>query len=274
MKCPCAEVLMPGFHQKTLAVFLSILCGVAAAHAQSGQPQTGYVIVTPIVGDPSRLTAFQTFRFTGGAAPTQASIVDSTLTTNSSVFVTSDISTGRDFGIAICNPGDIVATVNLTLYRANGSILDTDQIQIQPEQQIALYLTQLFPSVPELRAGFTGLLNLISSNAIGIVGLRFQDHDFSPVPVTHNLPLVPTVPPHLNGAGGPGAVLLPQFVMGGGWKSEVVLTNTSIGGMTVRVDFFSSMGGPLTVPLTTGAASTVTGITIPPNGVVVLGTTY
>ena len=117
---------------------------------------------------------------------------------------------------------------------------------------------------PDLTAGIT----------VGIVALRFQDQDFSTVPVIYNLPVVPMVPPHLNGAGGPGAMLLPQFVAGGGWRSEIVLTNTSIGPMSVRVDFFNALGGPLTAPLTTGNASTVTGITIPPNGAVVLGTVF
>jgi hypothetical protein len=265
---------MPDNLRRILVAFVVFSSLVAGVYAQSGTLQSGYVIVTPSFGDVSRLTAFETFRFKGKTTSTQASVLDSTLTTNASIFVSSDFASERYFGLALVNPADVVATVDLKLYRADGTVVTTSQVQVQPQRQISLFVTELFRSLYELQAGFSGLLNLVSSNPIGVVGLRFQGQDFSPVPVIHNLAFVPMVPPRLNGAGGPGALLLPQLVSGGEWRSEIVLTNTSLGPITVRVDFFSTFGVSMVVPLTTGAVSTLTGITIPPNGTVVLETAY
>ncbi len=248
-----------------------LLAGASQALAQTAL-RVGYVIVTPAFGDSSRLTAFETFRFRGNTSTPQASVLDSALATNVSLFVAVDILSGRNSGLSVVNPGNASTAVDLILYRANGSVLSTQRVVIPGGRQISLFLTELFAREPELHSSFTGLLNLISSSPVGVVALRFQDEDFSPVPLVFNLPFVSTVPPRLNGAGGPGAQLLPQFATGAGWASEIVLSNTSIGPITVRVDLFDQAGGPLTTATTRGNGSSFTGITIPPNGVVVLAT--
>ena len=69
--------------------------------------------------------------------------------------------------------------------------------------------------------------------------------------------------------GGPGAMLLPQFATGGGWSTEIVLTNTSDEDLEVTVDLFGKDGSPLTASLNGESASTFN-VTIPPHGVVTL----
>ena len=78
----------------------------------------------------------------------------------------------------------------------------------------------------------------------------------------------PTFPQIGTGAGGNGAVLLPQIALGGGWVSQITIANTSTTAQTVRVDFFNPAGGPLMLP----AGSSIPSVVIPAGGVVTLST--
>jgi len=71
------------------------------------------------------------------------------------------------------------------------------------------------------------------------------------------------------GVVGLGSFLLPQVATGGGFESQVTVSNTSAIAQTIRVDFFTSTGGPLSLPI----GSTVSGVTIPPGGVAIFPTT-
>jgi hypothetical protein len=58
--------------------------------------------------------------------------------------------------------------------------------------------------------------------------------------------------------GGPGALVFPQVVTGGGWTTQIAVGNTSAGTQVIRIDFFSPTGV---------LVRSVTGITIAPQGV-------
>jgi hypothetical protein len=70
------------------------------------------------------------------------------------------------------------------------------------------------------------------------------------------------------GVVGLGAFLLPQVATGAGWESQVTVANTSVNAQVIRVDFFNANGGPLVIPI----GSTISGVTIPPGGVVTFPT--
>ncbi len=72
------------------------------------------------------------------------------------------------------------------------------------------------------------------------------------------------------GIGGAGAVILPQFATGGGWATEVVLVNSGVADLIVRVDLFAQTGAPLVATLNGQSNSSFVNITIPKGGVVVL----
>jgi hypothetical protein len=65
-------------------------------------------------------------------------------------------------------------------------------------------------------------------------------------------------------------VILPHFATGGGWASELILSNTSMAPMTVRVDLFGQDGQALEVELNGKTQSSFQDITIPAHGVVIL----
>src|SRR6266571_112318 len=87
-------------------------------------------------------------------------------------------------------------------------------------------------------ADFTGTLALTSSGGpVSVVGLRFRGANFSTLPVT-NLSTVAALPALANGIGGAGAILLPQFVAGGRWATEIDIANVGATDVTVRLDLF------------------------------------
>jgi hypothetical protein len=65
-----------------------------------------------------------------------------------------------------------------------------------------------------------------------------------------------------------GGLLLPQFATGGGWTSQIVISNTSTTAQVVRVDIFNSAGGRLVLPF----ASNLSSVLIPAGGVVTFST--
>jgi hypothetical protein len=83
-------------------------------------------------------------------------------------------------------------------------------------------------------------------------------------PVTTVLtPSVVVFPQLAIGVGGPGALLLPQVAAGGGWVSQITISNTSGVAQAVRVDLFDSFGAPLSLP----SGATFQNIVIAPGGV-------
>ena len=67
---------------------------------------------------------------------------------------------------------------------------------------------------------------------------------------------------------GPGALILPQVVAGGGWVSQITIANTSAVPQAIRVDFFNSSGGPMVLPRGSGLSI----VTVPAGGVVTFST--
>jgi hypothetical protein len=139
-------------------------------------------------------------------------------------------------------------------------------VNVPSHQQVSKFVTELFPNQKDL----TGTLSITSPDPIAVIGLRFRGANFSTLPATNLAPSTMNVP--MNGsAGGPGAVLLPQYAAGGGWATELVLVNNGTANLTVRVDLFNQNGSPLSTALNNQpAASSYPGIVIPAGGVFVL----
>jgi hypothetical protein len=92
---------------------------------------------------------------------------------------------------------------------------------------------------------------------------------FSMIPVASLSAPLP-VPSREPGVGGPGALIFPEFVQGGWWSTEIVLSNTSSSAITVRVDFYGQDGNPWSVRMNNESRTSFTNLTIPPGGITVL----
>ena len=110
---------------------------------------------------------------------------------------------------------------------------------------------------------------MILSN--GIAGFPFAGANVSTLGAgnTGTLTTVPTRMLTSGNIGGANAILLPQFVMGGGWATQVALVNTSGTAATGRIDVFDTNGQPKGVKLNGDTKSTFT-YSIPAGGTFIL----
>jgi hypothetical protein len=239
-------------------------------HDQDSPVQAGFAIITPLPATTSggSMTVFATFGYKRDGETQPAGILPPGLTTSAVVFVSSSGRLSRNLGVAMVNPDSANADVTMTLLDQNGTQLATKLIHVAGHHQIAQLVTELFTgSIPP---DVTGTLYITSTNPVAIMGLRFRGANFSTLPVTILIASPGALPSPSAGVGGAGAVLLPQFVTGGGWATEIVIANTGTAAMSVRLDLFKSDGTPLVATLNGTTASTFTNLTIPAGGVITI----
>ena len=194
------------------------------------------------------------------------------MTTKGVLAVTTNRAVGRDLGLALVNPynpnnGD--ANVILTLRDAQGTVVGAPRnMTLKPLEHKSQFISEFFSDRAELQ-DFTGTVTFESSLPLAVVGLRFRGENFSTLPV---IPLGPitAVPALAGGAGGAGTFILPQFAIGQGWASEVVVVNYSNESHSVQVDFWAENGQPLTVGMNGQTASTFTNVVVPAGGILIL----
>ncbi len=198
--------------------------------------------------------------------------------------------------ISVINPNLTPATINISLNSPSGTPSSLPGITIGPMHQVAKFVSELMGSSANVTHPLVGVLTFTSNVPVAITALEFRGTAFStaPVvnlsgvsgatgtPVTNNdsststastmsipgLPITIPFPPLSSGIVGTGALVLPQFVMGGGWASRIVIANVSGTQQTVRVEFFSGDGLPFLPSLGLQIGATFSNITIPANGAV------
>ena len=278
---------------KVLGIITVVLLSAAVALAEGRPPgkgpqdkddhddrtpvQSGYAVVTPSTTSGTGLVVFETFgwRRGGDAGTPQAGVLPPGLTTNAVMFVDSKGKLSKNLGLAMVNPNSSNVNVSMLLRDSNGSQLGATKIvNIPSHQQVVTFVTQIFAGQPSIPRDVTGTLAITSAGSpnlpVSVMGLRFRGSNFSTVPITDLSGNPGPLPAIATDVGGTGAVLLPQFVTGGGWATELVLMNTGTGIITVRVDLFNSSGNPLSATLNGHNASSFTNLNISPGGVVIL----
>jgi len=266
--------------RRSMGILASILCFsfVAMGQGTSQTIQVGYAVITPAVPGTTGLIASETLVQTRAQDVFQVGVFPSNLATNVLLPVQISASLAKTLGVAIANPNNIAANITLTLRRADGTQFTTATISVLARQQTAKLLTEIFPPPPPgsfttqvpIPAEFIGTLLITSTSPVSILGLNFRGPNYSTILVTDLASannLMPVISPNV---GGSGAVLFPQFVTGGGWSSEIAITNTSSVSMTVRLDVFTQTGGPLSLTLNGQTGSSFTNLVIPANGILVM----
>src|SRR5438093_1943555 len=232
----------------TILLFSQGLCFIAAAQTQqdypddSGPLQVGYAVITPTSGTPSEMIVFESFGLKTGTQTLQAGIVPGDATTNSMVFVNMSVLLSRDLGIALLNLQTVQAEVTMTIRRTDGIQVGIKTIFVGPRQQIAMLATELFADVPTVPKELTGTLSISSNIPVVMAALRIRGPSFSTLPVK-NFAASASVPVIAPGVGGPGSIVLPHFVAGAGWASEIVIINNSSSILGVRLDLFKQKDG-------------------------------
>ncbi|HEY2385043.1 MAG TPA: hypothetical protein VGK48_28035 [Terriglobia bacterium] len=249
-------------------------------NVESGQIQSGYVIVTPAAGSDSPSVTFTYGTVSQGLVLAQAGLVPNPMATDASMFVEVIPSISRNIGVAISNPGSVGIAVTLTLRDETGLVVGSPtNITIPAHQQTAKFVSDLF-STDVISSGMRGSLRMQSSSPFAVVGLRFDGGAFStlPVAVTAPLPGVPSVTltagsdpnsPAAGTIGGATSVIIPQFAIAGGWATMIALVNNTSATLVGRIDLFDQSGNPLPANLNGDTRSTFT-YSIPAGGTFIL----
>jgi hypothetical protein len=232
--------------------------------------QAGFAVITP-VGAPTggTMTVLAAFGRNNGPDVQQLVIQPVGVTTSAVVFVSGSGTLSRNLGVAIVNPDSTSANVTLTLRDRGGIELAAQTIVVEGHHQTSKLVTELFTSPKSLPRDLTGALYVTSSSPVAVAGLRFRGASFSALPVT-SMGTSLSLPTFSPGVGGTGAVLLPQFAMGGGRETEIVLANPGTTDLNVRLDLFKQDGTALIARLNAANASSFTDLIIPAGGVLTL----
>jgi hypothetical protein len=215
------------------------------------------------------LVVFETFGLGVGTAATQAGVLPGNMTTETVLFATAGARLSRNLGLAIVNPGSTPTNVTMTLRRGgDGTTSSVKVITVGARQQASRFISELFSDVAEIPVDFDGSLAITSTTPVAVVALRFRGTVFSTIPIASPNALTP-VPQVAPSVGGSDAVILPQFAAGGGWSSEIVISNTTAIPLTVRVDLFKQDGTPLTTSLNGQSKSSFTNLVIPAEGILI-----
>jgi hypothetical protein len=216
----------------------------------------GFVVVTSTSGAlPSGAVVFSRYNGTGGLASV-AGVLNSPVTTYSRMYVEkSNSPLTRSTGVAIVNPNNSAATVQLSLTSLDGSFTASNTIMIQANNHLAGFIDQstiMGAAAASISANFQGVLTLSSTVPIAPVTLRLTSNQrgedlYSTLPVTdlNNLPADP--------------LYLPQIVDGGGYTTQIILVNTGSSAGTITINFFNDAGSQVQIPFSYGAVPKIAG---------------
>jgi len=225
---------------------------------ESGQVRSGYVVVTPDSGSPAPLSTLTYGIVHNAIVQSQAAILPAPLTTQAPLIVDVVQTIGRNLGVAIANTSGTAALISFTLRNEDGTLAAVPAtVSIAPQNQIARFVTELFPG-NTVGAAFRGSVTVQSSVAVSIIGLQFSGQAFSTLPIS-------AAPGSVSG----NAIVFPQFAIAGGWATTLGLLNSSSNAISGRVDVFDQSGNPLTVSLNGFTQSTFR-YSIPSGGALLL----
>lgn len=168
-----------------------------------------------------------------------------------------DLSTSVNTGIAIANETAQDAVIDFYFTDGTGARVKQGSFTVRANGQFAAFMD----SAPfSLTRPFRGTFSFTSTSPVAAISTRGltnerNDFVFSTIPITISTPSA--------------APLLPMFADGGGWRTQVVLTNPTSTAMTGSVQFFSS--GSTTVPASAmtltinGTTANTFSYSIPPN---------
>ncbi len=235
---------------------------------ETGSVNTGYVILTPDLNSVMPLPTVTYGIIINGMVQAQAGIVPIPGVTDASLFVDVIPAINRNLGVAIVNPTNTTNQVSLTLQDQSGTAAGSHvfALILKPQQQTNNFIDELL-GTGIIGNGFRGSLQLHSATPFWVLGLRFSGGAFSTLPVSMSAQyadvpsrtliaaLSANIP--LPGAiGGPGALLIPQLAMGGGWATQIALVNSTGSAVSGRIDVFDTTGNPLAVKLNGSRQST------------------
>jgi hypothetical protein len=146
-------------------------------------------------------------------------------------------------GVAFANPNAFDVAVSFGFTDLFGNNIDNSSFTLAANGQVARFLNE---APFGIATGFAGTFTFSASAPIGVIGLRTFVNERSEFLMTTQ-PVTPLPNPVTA-----GNVLLAHFAEGGGWRTQVILVNTTDTPISGTVQFFSegtdtTSGIPLTL---------------------------
>jgi hypothetical protein len=162
-----------------------------------------------------------------------------------------DIGRSLSTGVAIANGTTSDAVIDYFFTDAEGSKVKQGSVTLFANRQMSAFLDSPPFSAPN---PFRGTFTFSSSVPIAVIatrGLTNERNDF----VFSTMPISTTMPDT--------APLLPMFADGGGWNTQVVLTNSSVNTLTGTIEFFGQGSSTAAATALSVAANGTTGTVFP-----------
>ena len=181
----------------------------------------------------------------GGALVTETGVPASRLVTSGLIYA--EINGPVNTGLAIANPNSDDVSFDFSVTNSsNVQDFQTGSFTIAANTQMAKFLNEW----PFNIRGMTGVLNFTTSAPVAVTTLRGFTNERSEFLVS-TLPFFDPVPLSTS------PTYLPHFAVNGGWRTEIVLVNTMDSGMSGTLTFTDDSGNPITVPVGTITASSL-----------------
>jgi hypothetical protein len=218
----------------------SIPNGGVVRFQTDGSPATttaGWAQLTPDAGTSTPIGAGVFSYNPGNFLVTESGIPATVSTTHARIYV--DLSGGHNTGLAIANPTNTNASITITAFQSDGVTgIGTSQgpLQLPANGHSAHFANEFIAGLP---AGFTGVLDIISSTPFAALTMRSlynERNDF----------LLATFPVADMTLAAPAPIVFPQIADGGGYVTQFILI--SAGGVSsVTLNFYGEDGKPLPV---------------------------
>lgn len=198
----------------------------------TGAARVGHAVVTTSYG-PLPIGSAVFLFWQNSQLVSLAGIPSSPQTTSARMFVeVASSPLTRDTGVAIVNPSTTAVNVSLKLTGFDGSSR-TSSLTLGPYAQVTKFVTELFPDLG--RADFSGLLDVSGDTDVAVTTLRMTINERGEM-IYSTLPVADLANPPT------GAQYLPHFVNGGGYKTEVIVINTSSQNGVVKLSIYDDQG--------------------------------
>ncbi len=183
----------------------------------------------------------------GTAVISEATVPATTAVTSALVFV--ELNGPIRTGVAVANPNDSNVEINFTFYDAiRGFATTFGKFTLPPQGQSAAFVDELPWG---LLVNSVGDLELRSTAPVGITALRGYVNERSEF-LTTTLPII-----DLSVTPSTATSYLAHFAVEGGWRSQIVLMNSSGGLESGTIDFLNDSGNPIDVPFAGFTANSV-----------------
>jgi len=213
----------------------------------TGTSKEGYVVLTPDSKQVPELTARLAYSGVGGRR-LYAYLTGKPANT---VYATSvDSLPSNNIGFALANPGQVEIQVQVTYDDGHGVRLAS--LKIPPGHRTTKLLAELLPSIPQTLAG---TIEIRGRSRFSAIGVRFVDDRFDELAMNDSL---------TSDTGDQNSVLVPRFVMYGGWSTSLILANRKNDSATGIVKIFSASGRPMPITLN-GVTSSEFRYSVPPS---------